>query len=63
MKTPLRPFPDVIGKSFEEAKKVYLKIRRRSIDEKPMAGTADLQPDRLNVKTEKNIITEIIGWG
>lgn len=47
----------IIGCTMEQALKIYPNIREAKIDGIPQMLTMDMNPNRINVETEKGIIT------
>ena len=58
---------DLVGKKVKKAKKLSnkagLHLRVVSRDGKPLITTRDYRVDRLNVATNNEIVTEVLGIG
>jgi len=58
---------DIIGQPIDKARQIAREIgftlRVSWRDNKPVAGTGDMDVDRVSVKTENGIVTEVLNRG
>jgi hypothetical protein len=62
MKTIKLQEKDIVGKALTEIEKQWDNIHCASVDGVTFMKTTQLSPNRMNVRVEKGIITEFLGY-